>query len=132
MKWKRIKLKGTRYIKKENEELKRKVSCSNEILEKFKIGSKRLDEMFSSQMSGLNKEDLDYNVGKPFIKNYKPLMKAHTLHVKYKICAFIGHTIGQYPIKNDKSFKIKKVWVHKRALKTNPIGPKIVWVPKGK
>lgn len=62
-------------IKKENDDLKKKVFSSNEILVKFKIWSKRLDAMLVFQIKGLLKEGLGYKRGNPFIITHKPLKK---------------------------------------------------------
>lgn len=69
--------------------------------------------MLATRRNGLNKEVLDYNEGNPFIKTHKPLKKPHPLHLKRKYCSFVSHSIRQCLIRNNKPFKIKKVWVSK-------------------
>lgn len=51
-----------------------------------------LDKTFASQRNDLNIKDLGFSGGNPFIKSYKSLKNLHSLHLKYKFCAFIGHT----------------------------------------
>lgn len=75
-----------------------------------------LDKTFASQRNDLNIKDLGFSGGNPFIKSYKSLKNLHSLHLKYKFCAFIGHT-KRWPIRNDKPFKIsepKTIWVSKK------------------
>lgn len=72
-------LKEIESAKNESDKLKKNTSRFNEILEKFKIDTKKLDEMFTSKKDSLNNECVGYNRDNHFIITHRPTKKPHTL-----------------------------------------------------
>ena len=106
------------------------MSSSNQILERYKLGTKRLDELLASQRNTLNKQGLGYNTCNPSSNNYRTLKDQNALHLKCTFCKFVGHVFKKCPIRNGKPFRIKKVWIPKGIFQYNQDEPKTTWVPK--
>jgi hypothetical protein len=110
----------------ENKELKFKVENLTKILTNFTNGKKNLDNLLGSQRCVFDKAGIGYN---PNIKekHYKKFF-INKNFLKFPICEHcekLGHNFHTCPMKN-------MIWIIKGISppRTNPIGPKKIWVPK--
>ena len=121
------------YIMNENVLLNTKIIDLQNILSKFTLGHKNFNMLLGSQKCAFRREGLGYRpyIKRKFLKNY--FVKASDSHAKNEIneditchaCNKKGHKIFECMNKN----VIKNAWIP-QGIKTNPDGPKKVWVPK--
>ena len=125
-------------ISKENENLKEKIEDLNKIICKFTLGKMNFEKMMGTQRFGLQKVGLGYKSSKnnKYYKNYfVKAMSSYDANITCFHCNHKGHFQFSCPIKSKMNVGMKKVWVSKGtqvqyALSFNPLGPKLIWVPK--
>ena len=92
--------------------------------------------MIKTQRVGLNRVGLGYKSSKnnKSYKNY--FVRAMSSYDPNVICFYCNHKRHyQFSCPLKRNMGVKKVWVPKgthvpNELNTNPIGPKLIWVPK--
>ena len=126
-------------LQNKNEVLKRKNSILKETVEdlekslaKYVDEKEKLDAILGKQKCSLDKTGIEYN---PFKKRKLSKNRFETPVEKTKITSFYcrkkDHLASQC-FSMQKYYVVKKAWVPKGPLKTNPKGPKIIWIPKVK
>ena len=95
-------------------------------------GKEKLDVILRKQKCSLDKVGLSFN---NFKRKIFSKIKSSSSSGKIQISCFYCHDIGHiasrcYSIQ--KSKVPSNAWVPRRPLRTNPQGPKMVWVPKVK
>ena len=124
-------------LQNKNEVLKRKNSILKETVEdlekslaKYVDEKEKLDAILGKQKYSLDKAGLGFN---PFKRKIFLKTKHNSSNEKKQIlyfyCQNIGH-IANRCYSMQKSSVPKNALILRRPLKTNPQGPKMVWVPK--
>jgi hypothetical protein len=111
----------------ENKELKFKIEDLTKILTNFTNGKKNLDNLSGSQRCVFDKAGIGYN-SKIKEKHYKKFFTNESL-LKSPMCKHCGkmrHNIHTCSIKRNMILIIKGT----TPPRTNPSGPKKIWVPK--
>lgn len=122
-------------LKIENEKLNGARSKLEISLSKLTAGKNNLDAILGSQRCVFDKSGLGYNPVKheKYYKNYFVKQGSYQTVTTFVTCNFCnrkGHNSQNCMLKKSKR---KKVWVRKDlldALRANPKGPKVAWVPK--
>lgn len=121
-------LKDNYLLLKENQSLKNEVNRLKPIVDRFTLSSEKLKIILNSQRAVYNRAGLGYNLRErqKFLKNIYVHADDSTKITCFK-CEKLGHKAYTCHTHN-----VRKIWVPKGTILTNPRGPKKAWVPKSK
>ncbi|GLT28089.1 hypothetical protein SLA2020_030450 [Shorea laevis] len=133
-------------LKRENEDLKKEnevLNKENEVLKKEDEALQKEDEVLKKENEVLRKENEDlkrktWGIGFDYFKKQKTfktsfVRASQSSHPKVTCycCGEKGHYAYACPLKRlIAQGKVKQIWVPKGTIRTNPQGPKQIWVPK--
>ncbi|GLT45205.1 hypothetical protein SLA2020_190540 [Shorea laevis] len=121
-------------LRKENEDLKRKTCDLENVISKFTLSKEKFDSILKSQRSVYDKGGIRFDYSKKQ-KTFKTsfVRASQSFHPKVTCycCGEKGHYAYACPLKRlIAQGKVKQIWVPKGTIRTNPQGPKQIWVPK--
>lgn len=120
-------LENSKVFEKENNDLRKTIEKLNTALAKFVNGKENLDMILGKQRCVFNKEGLGFAHKQKFYKNF--FVKESSINhpsITCKFCKGKENIAITCPVTK----RVHKMWVPKQEYKTNPQGPKKVWVPK--
>ena len=91
--------------------------------------------IINSQKTVYDKAGLGYNTlrkQKSFKNIFINESTKNLSNISYLRCGMVGHKAYTCSSNKFNGRKVKKIWVPKEIIMTNPKGPKLAWVPKVK
>ena len=118
---------GKDNLLKERDALKKELEKVKPFVEKFIYSSEKLNMLLNNQRAIFNRAGLGYK-SKQRQKYFKNFFISASYTVTCICCGKSGHKAYHCLYKNSNS--LKKIWVPKETILTNPKRPKMTWVPK--